>query len=75
MSTVPFSQPLSAAHQPVGKTLFTCGPAGANTRSPNVVLVRGVASLVLMLADIAIAVHEGRQQRACWQSSTKYVAR
>jgi len=39
-----------SAYQSVGKTFFTRGPAGANTRSPNVVLVRGVASLVL--ADI-----------------------
>ena len=31
-----------SAHQSVGNIVFTRGPAGANTRSPNVVLVRGV---------------------------------
>jgi len=61
MSTVPFSQPLSA--HSVWKTFL---PMDRQERlrtlgSPNVVLVRGVASLVVMLADIAVAVHDGRQ--------------
>jgi len=55
MSTVPFSQPLSAHISPLGRPFFT--------RGPNVVLVHGLANLVVMLADIAIAFHEGRQQR------------
>jgi len=50
MSTVPFF----FNHW---EDVFTRGPGGRNTRSPNVVLDRGVASLVglVMLADIAIA--------------------
>jgi len=53
-----------SAHQSVGKTFLPVDRQERTLGSPNVVLVRGVASLVMMLADIAIAVHDrydGRQ--------------
>ena len=52
-----------SAHQSVGKTFFTRGPAGANTWVTKRRSCPRWASLVVMLADrpIAIAVHDGRQ--------------
>ena len=50
-----------SAHQSVGKTFLPVDRQEPTLGSPNVVLVRGVANLVVMLADIAVAVHDGRQ--------------
>ena len=63
MSTVPFYLNHCQRTSVRWEDHLTRGPAGANTWSLNVGLVCGVASSVglVILADIAIAVHDGRQ--------------